>query len=888
MGYHVGIITTGGTDRRADYMKRVVDGALPTAACYSVNLHGMVKDYWVAKKNTKAMREIGPEGPQRFAAYMEKLAPKYHAFICYDIAFAAHVLGEDVVKGMRDTSKLAGMMTEIHGRPVLFVADPLLMYARMNTPEEHAGAAFTATAHVYKLRNKLLNVPSNTRPMKLIIPKTAEDLKACAKLAARARLIGFDIETSGGLISCIGFSCDIGRDYLPTIVIPLLTNITDTDGMYWTDEQVFNLALDTIAGILDNPVPKAAHNGAYDLTFILRYGWRVTNYVFDTMLMHHSMYPTLPRALYIGCSMYLSDYRYWKDDAKEVGEDGKVKWAAPKTPEGMMKYLTYNGQDCAYTVELCYALLARMQLADFNRAPHVDVPFDYAWHTYVRKYALEFGPAFYMSMNGLAADPGRQLKLRQKLTAEAKEKLAELRELVGIDNLNPNSPPQLANLLYDELGLKPLPRVGRSSDKRTLTKYADKHPIIKTVVEAIAAAKEPANNASKYGELPLLGGKHFLAMFKAAVTTTSRLSSAKHNLGVGTNLQNVPKSMRVFMHAPPGRILDCADYSQSDTYGVAFESQDSAMMEAITDDRDTHSVHVEFFFGYGYDEVVKGAAAKEAWVVHPITGVRQIIKKVTHGTNYDMGGDTMLTNVRRDAAVAMVKALLGSARAALFMKFMDLDSTLGSEYYIGEAALFSDQQLAKACDFAQRLYYLRYKRLKQWKEEAVREAEMTGGVIAMFGGSYTRMICAPRKNPRFVPAAYGQGFTSGNCNNALLRLYFLAQDMWDDGFDMHLQVHDEIVTSFPPDRFDLVARKKAVMETPCEIRGRTFVVPVESELAYSWDPKNMVVWDGSKTDEEYLRLIAEKEQKTLGALGMGENGDKSDLAAAAWRLLHGG
>jgi hypothetical protein len=393
------------------------------------------------------------------------------------------------------------------------------------------------------------------------------------------------------------------------------------------------------------------------------------------------------------------------------------------------------------------------------------------------------------------------------------------------------------------------------------------HPIYHDVISSIWAAKEPANNASKYGDLALLGGKYFAYQLKASVTTTSRLSSAAHNLGYGTNAQNMPKSMRVFCHAEPGDYLVSSDYSQSDSYFVAFESQDETMIETVMDDRDTHSVHVEFFFGHKYEDVVQGAKEKAEWVVHPVTGVRQIIKKVSHGTNYDMGGGTMLLNIRRDAAIAMVNALLSSANARNFIAFMGLDKSKPPAFYQGQGALWSDQQLAKACDFSQALYYLRYPKLKRWKVEAVALAHMDFGVVEMFGGSATRMLCKPNLNPRFVPAAYGQGGTAGNINNAMLRLYFLAEDMWAAGFRMNIQIHDELLCSIPKTRLDLVQRKVDIMEAECEVHGRKFKIPVEAELMKTWNPKETVVWKGLGA-LDYHEAIAKKEHNTLAKLGL--------------------
>jgi hypothetical protein len=370
------------------------------------------------------------------------------------------------------------------------------------------------------------------------------------------------------------------------------------------------------------------------------------------------------------------------------------------------------------------------------------------------------------------------------------------------------------------------------------------------------------NNASKYGDMLTWDGR-ILYSIKAGNTVTTRMASSQHAFRVGTNFQNYPASMREWLVADTGTVLVATDYSQSDSYFVAFESGDKAMMETIVDDRDTHSVHVEFFFGRKYDDVVAGAKAKEAWVVHPVTGLRQIIKKVTHGTNYDMGGATMLMNIRKDAAIAMCNALLASRNSKLFMRFMGLDESKSPAFYLGQASLWSSAQLERACEFAQRLYYMRYRTLNDWKKRLIGDAARTHGVIEMFGGSCAVMICAPAKNPRFIPAVKGQGGTAGNINNAMLRLYLLNQGMWDRGFKLVLQVHDELVASVPDDALDLVDQKIAIMETPCVINKRVFTIPVEAELSRSWSKSNTVKFIGldKMSQAKYIERINEVEAK---------------------------
>lgn len=1167
MSFNIGIMVGAGNDQRGAKIAAILKREFPGANISTINMHAMVAGYWINKAGTKAKKMIGVGGRAGFAKTMPRIAQRYDAFVSADLAFANHILPEDDVAGLNSTDVLGGMLVEAFGKPTLLLPDPIHLYLRKYDDEHHAAYGMLYSFFIRKLSNRLHGYERTKRPMKFIVPRTIAELRKCVELAARSTLIATDVETSDGYVSVVGFACNdpVNPHIIPTFVIPLVLRLENSNGLYWETETETKIALDCLAEILANDVPKVMHNGAYDSSYFYRMGMYVNNYIYDTMVMMHSAWPSLSRALYTGASMFLPNYRYWKDDAKEVGEDSKVKWQVPNTIERLGRYWYYNGEDCANTLELCLSILEYWSGNVNNYWPQPAYDFDFVWRTYVREFMLEFGPCMYMSMTGIRADLDRQRAMTYNLLDEAEKATERLRWLATDPKLNPNAPAQIADLIYTGMNMAADKRKGQTTDKRVLQNLADKHPMIADVIAAIIAAKEPANNASKYGcKIGDRKGFNYykdtwwLYQMKAAATTTRRLASSKHNYGYGcvrptakaltpsgwkamteikngdlimqwengqlsfapctmnwfdedqsllfidheqlklgmtkchrtismnnrgdrwaemqaadvcrngtrvypvagnfdggemrmpayaamlmadfsqdkrgwygsfkkrrkqirvrelcakygldysetiqaredyrrftirnaqpglpkkwgpwvldickadldaivsearhwdahirgssfifftadreqaewfqtacaltgrgttlhyveqnegsysttpmywvnvkprahcrvgrghwverqyfgkvccptvpssfwlvkdgdfisitgnTNLQNIPAAMREVCRAEETEVLCSADYSQSDSYFVAFESQDAAMMETVTDDRDTHSVHVEFFFGYPYEDVVKGAKAKADWVVNPVTGVRQIIKKVSHGTNYDMQGETMLMNIRKPAAIAMVKALLAGPAAKLLMKYIGLDMDLPAAYYIERAGLLGHSQLVAACDFAQRLYYKRYKQLAVWKSESVKQAAYNYGVIHMFGGSTTTMLCKPSLNPRFVPASFGQGGTAGNINNAMIRLFYLNQSMWDRGFRMIAQIHDELITAIPRHDLGLVDNQTAIMETPCTIHGRTFVIPVEAELSLSWTKKKTIVWQGlaETTNAEYLEMLEAKE-----------------------------
>lgn len=100
--------------------------------------------------------------------------------------------------------------------------------------------------------------------------------------------------------------------------------------------------------------------------------------------------------------------------------------------------------------------------------------------------------------------------------------------------------------------------------------------------------------------------------------------------------------MRDFLVADPGCILMDVDYSQSDDVFMGYESNDPNKIEVIESGVDGHAVHGELFFKIPYDEIVAGKRAGDPRIIHPIYGVRQLSKRIVHGTNFQMAAVTLL------------------------------------------------------------------------------------------------------------------------------------------------------------------------------------------------------------------------------------------------------
>ena len=818
-------------------------------------LKAVISNYWVPKKGTKGAYECGENTKPEFDRAIGAIkAGRYHGIVSTDMA-ALHHIAPDVAKHCKTLAKPAGSIFWHEDLPVLFANDPFEMYAPYLTDEKRAVATKVQLMHACRLLNQIMfGKYYNMDPFRFTVVSHPDELREAIEMSRNAPLLSYDIETSGTLITCIGFTVITSAMTSHTYVVPLATNSAADRGQYWRDEKVHLLIIDMLVELLELPVPvKVPHNGGYDNTHMLAQHLVPVNNIFDTQHAMHAMWPTMRKALNHVASLVNSDYVFWKDDAKETDEKGKVVHGMPADPGMLFKYWEYNGRDCHATAWAAVNILLAWADSDHDMLPPARAGYAHAPLNFVREFMLQMGPCLYMGTSGFKLDQERQHAIKSGFEQEAADGLARCKSLYGDDTFNPNSPDQVAKFFYDVWSIAPIKRKGRSTDEKILDNFAEMHPLLDVYVQAIKAAKKPKNNASKYGKPSLQHKGRFKFNIKAAGTVTMRFSGSESNFWSGTNPQNVPGKVRDMMRAEPDHYIVAADYSQSDGYFVAFESEDPVMISTMLDDLDTHIVHVEALLGFPYDEVLEGKNANAKWVIDPAEGVRQVIKKVVHGTNYGMRGATMLVNSGRKAIVSAARALLkGKYRDAL-CKTLGLDTSLDHN-----ADNWTRKQLEDTCEFLQFLYYTRYTVVDSWRDASVDKAAMDGYKATSFGPYTVVTQASPKAQPRFFAAFFGQAGTAGNINNSMLRLYYLCDDMWQEGFFLCLQVHDENIAQIPKHKLWLVDRMVNVMSIPCTIKGRTFTVPVEADLASSWT-KAGVTWKGQNPDKVSTYIDGEKQ-----------------------------
>jgi DNA polymerase I len=183
---------------------------------------------------------------------------------------------------------------------------------------------------------------------------------------------------------------------------------------------------------------------------------------------------------------------------------------------------------------------------------------------------------------------------------------AEIYEHAGRE-FNLNSPPQLREVLYEELGLQPgkkTPKGELSTDASVLEKLRYEHPI----VDALLSWRELDKLNSTYLEsLPKLvdprdGRVH--TTFNQAAAATGRLSSSN------PNLQNIParselgrQIRQAFVPGDPDHLLLVADYSQIELRVLAHLSGDEGLAAAFEAGTDIHAATAATVFDLPLDHV---------------------------------------------------------------------------------------------------------------------------------------------------------------------------------------------------------------------------------------------------------------------------------------------
>ncbi|MGD8978899.1 MAG: DNA polymerase I, partial [candidate division WOR-3 bacterium] len=228
----------------------------------------------------------------------------------------------------------------------------------------------------------------------------------------------------------------------------------------------------------------------------------------------------------------------------------------------------------------------------------------------------------------------------EKLLKQSEKKIFGM---VG-HGFNLNSPKQLSQVLFEELGLKPTKRgkTHYSTNFEVLTQLSLSHVVPKEILRFREFAKikstyiEPLIMLSKEGRIH--------TTFNQASTATGRLSSSNPNIQSIPIRSDLGRKIRKGFVAKDGYRIISADYSQVELRLLAHFANDKNLVQAFAQSQDVHRHTASAVFGVEEDAVDDKQ--------------RRMAKVVNYGLIYGMSdyGLAMRFDIAHDEAVQFIQS----------------------------------------------------------------------------------------------------------------------------------------------------------------------------------------------------------------------------------------
>lgn len=618
-----------------------------------------------------------------------------------------------------------------------------------------------------------------------------EIIDACDRLQDERKPIAFDIETIAGETACIGLANDPHKG--------VCINFRDRTTNRFSIGEELDVRL-RVARLLAEPsIRLVAQNGNFDRYWL----WykdriRVHRVWHDTLLAHHTLYPSLPHGLGFLVAQY-STHPYYKDEKDTWREGGDIS-----------TFWEYNVKDACLTLHVSSRLDAEL------RAQKLDEFF----YGHVMRLHPHLAPP---TVFGVKIDLEMKSQLRDTLSAELEQKeeafYAAVAQATGDDTYRPNplSSKQLSELLFGRLRL-----VGRgtSTDDTNRTHMLN-HPRTrnedKQVIINLNAFKEKHKFFSTYVETAIDGDGRFRMEYKQYGTQSApgRLSSSGNLWGTGGNIQNQPPQARGMFIADEGYSFGYFDLSQAEARYVGWDANIVSWKHQFERARldggyDAHRALCAEMFGMAYEDT----PAKDT-EIDPSTGEevytkRYIAKRCRHGLNYRMMYDRLAEVTGLPIQLAM------------------------DAYY---------------------KYHAMHPELRKWWDRLIAEVKQNRMLFNSYG---RRLIFLGRIDDANLDSvvAFRPQSTIGD---HVSRVMYMAQE--DDEWPLHAQVqlyraptpaqimmnvHDSLTVLAPEAKIKTCLRiMRKYAEQPIYINGEPLIVPAEPAIAVP-DDKGIIRWSNLK------------------------------------------
>ena len=450
-------------------------------------------------------------------------------------------------------------------------------------------------------------------------------------------------------------------------------------------------------------------------------GFVIGNVRADLMLMMHTLYPELPKALGFSTSIYTEE-PYYKDEGKEFN------FAKQKIDD----LLIYNARDAAVTLEAARACLAEARTVEVPGFPNW---FDTFYFGFVHRLHH-----FYKDMErvGLPINKEKRAALVAEYQGKVEAADKRMEELAGF-KINVNSPKQVAIFLYKELRFPERGEwmIGKNGNR--YFKYAtDEETII-----ALAAnhAKKDVRKRSSCEQILFTRrlkkalGTYFLAVpdFDGRMRTSVRIAGAetgrtsnsllkspvrptivvkigkkKKKKSIGLAFQTLTKygdgaEVREIFEADEDEEFIEIDQSQAEARVVALLGRDVATLNMFGR-VDIHKLTASWIFGVPPDKISKE--------------LRFIGKTTRHAGNYGMRKRRLMFLVNTDAKRYGIDIEISEWRAGEILDaFHQHNPSIREVFHVEVEQALLNNMMTLVNPFGRRRQFL-----SRWNDELLREA----------------------------------------------------------------------------------------------------------------------------------------------------------------------
>ena len=316
-------------------------------------------------------------------------------------------------------------------------------------------------------------------------------------------------------------------------------------------------------------------NLKYDLPVLKNHGFKIDNFLADTMIMSYVFNSVGSRHGLDNLAKNYLDYETIKYD--EITGTGKNKISFSKVNIDLAT--NYAAEDADVTLRLYEFFSPKIRSEKKLESLLTDLEYP------VLKVLLG------MENNGVKIDQKMLVDYSKELSKRLEKLVNKAFSLSG-EEFNLDSPKQLLEILFNKLNLpvlKKTPKGQPSTNEETLQKLAEDYELPRVILEYRGLAKLKSTYTDSLVNMIHTNTERVHTSYQQAVTSTGRLSSTE------PNLQNIPikteegRKIRQAFIAEKDSCIISADYSQIELRIMAHLSKDINLNSAFTDGKDVHS-----------------------------------------------------------------------------------------------------------------------------------------------------------------------------------------------------------------------------------------------------------------------------------------------------------